>query len=67
MTAEPVCRIMALAWEAPSASGRPLSHWTGREMADEVVRRGIDEGISPRHAGRRLKMGFSSRTGSGTG
>jgi putative transposase len=67
ITAEQVCRIVALACEAPSASGRPISQWTGREIADELVRRGIVEGISPRHAGRLLKRGTSSPTASATG
>jgi putative transposase len=67
ITAEQVCRMVALACEAPSVSGRPISQWTGREIADELVRRGIVEGISPRHASRLLKRGISSRTGFGTG
>ena len=67
ITAEQVCRMVALACEAPSASGRPISQWTGREIADELVRRGIVEGISPRHAGRLLKRGISSRTASAIG
>ena len=67
ITAEQVCRLVALACEAPSASGRPISQWTGREIADELVRRGIVEWISPRHAGRLLKKGISSRTGYATG
>ena len=55
--ADQVCRIVALACEAPAASGRPISQWTGREVATEVVRRGIVERISPRHAARILKIG----------
>src|SRR6476620_9778682 len=31
ITAEQVCRIVALACAAPEASGRPISEWTGRE------------------------------------
>jgi putative transposase len=62
ITPEQVCRLVALACEAPSASGRPISQWTGREIADELVRRGIVEWISPRHAGRLLKRGISSPT-----
>ena len=54
-TAEQVCRIIAMACEKPSDSGRPISHWSHRELADEIVRRGIVESISPRHAGRLLK------------
>jgi putative transposase len=62
LTAEQVCRIVALACEAPEQAGRPISHWTGREIADEIIRRGIVETISPRHAQRLLKRGPSNRT-----
>jgi putative transposase len=55
VTAEQVCRVVALACEAPATSGRPITHWSGREVADEIVRRGIIDRISPRHAGRLLK------------
>lgn len=55
--AEQVCRIVALACEAPEKSGRPISHWSGREIADEIMQRGIVATISPRHAGRLLKRG----------
>ncbi len=65
--AEQVCQIVALACEAPDQSGRPISQWTGREVADEVVRRGIVPAISPRHAGRLLKRGTSSPIASATG
>lgn len=67
ITAEQVCQIVALACEAPAASGRPISQWTGREVADEIVARGILPAISPRHAARLLKKGRSSRTASATG
>ncbi len=67
ITAEQVCRLVALACEAPDASGRPISQWTGREVADEAVRRGIVPTISPRHAGRLLKRGTSSRIAAATG
>jgi len=46
---------MALACEQPK--GRPITHWTGREIADEVMQRGIIQHISPRHAARLLKRG----------
>ncbi|MDP9373809.1 MAG: helix-turn-helix domain-containing protein [Chloroflexota bacterium] len=67
ITAEQVCRITALACEAPAASGRPISQWTGRELADEAIGRGIVDTISPRHAGRVLKRGSCSPTASATG
>ena len=56
ITADQVCRIIALACEAPRESERPISQWTAREVADEVVKRGIVERISPRHAARLLKI-----------
>ena len=62
ITAEQRCQIVALACEAPQHAGRPISQWTGREIADEVVKRGILPKISPRHAARLLKKGISSRT-----
>lgn len=52
---EQVAQIMALACEAPADAQRPMTHWTGREIADEIQRRGIVEQISPRHAARLLK------------
>ena len=58
-TAEQVCAIVALACEAPDQSGRPISQWTGREIAEEVTRRGIVATISTRHAARLLKRGIS--------
>lgn len=56
ITAEQTCQMVALACEQPKE--RPISQWTGREIADEMVRRGIVEQISPRL----LKKGTSSRT-----
>jgi len=57
ITADQVCQIVAMACEDPEESGRPISHWTGREIADEIKKRGIVDNISPRHAARLLKRG----------
>jgi putative transposase len=57
ITADQRCRIEALACEKPEASERPITHWTAREIADEVLKREIVESISPRHAARLLKRG----------
>jgi putative transposase len=65
--AEQVCAIIALACEAPTQSGRPITQWTAREIAAEVTGRGIVATISPRHAARLLKRGISSRIWSATG
>jgi transposase len=57
ITPEQICQIIALACEIPAGSDRPISQWSARELADEIVRRGIVDRISPRHAGRVLKRG----------
>ncbi len=57
ITPEQVCQIMALACEAPSQRGRPISQWTSREVADEIIQQDIVERISPRHAARLLERG----------
>jgi putative transposase len=62
ITAEQVCQVVALACEAPAASGRPISQWTHQEIAAEIMRRGIVATISPRHAARLVKRGTSNRT-----
>jgi putative transposase len=67
ITAEQECQIVALACERPVEGGRPISQWTGRELADEVVRRGILPHLSPRHAARLLKRGTCSRIASARG
>ena len=62
ITAQQVCQVVALACEAPEQSGRPISQWSSREIADEIMKRGIIDHISPRHAARLLKRGISSPT-----
>jgi transposase len=59
ITADQRCQIEALACEKPEKSGRPITHWTHREIADELIQRKIVQTISPRHAGRLLKRGRS--------
>ena len=56
-TAEQITQILAVACEPPEDSGRPVTHWTPRELADEVQKRGIVASISPRQVGRFLKYG----------
>ena len=65
ITAEQRCQIEAMACEDPEDSERPISHWTAREIADEIVKRGIVDHISPRHAARLLKR-VRSQTASGS-
>jgi transposase len=56
-TAGQRAQMVALACEAPAKTGRPISQWTGREIADELKARGIVTQISPRHAARLFKKG----------
>jgi len=56
ITADQRCKIEALACEQPENSERPISQWTAREIADEVMNRKIVEKISGRHAARLLKI-----------
>jgi len=55
--AEQIAQIMAVACEPPENSGRPVTHWTPRELTDEVIKRGIVSAISVRHVGRFLQDG----------
>ena len=54
---EQIVQIVAVACEQPQSSRRPISHWTPKELAQEVVKRGIVQEISPRSVGRFLKRG----------
>jgi len=54
---EQIVQIVAVACEPPEKSGRPISHWTSRELADEVKKRHIVQAISARSVGRFLKRG----------
>jgi putative transposase len=58
-SAEQLTQIIAVACEAPEASGRPVTHWTPRELTQEVIQRGIVERISVRTVGRFLKRSRS--------
>jgi putative transposase len=54
---EQIVGIVAVACEPPERSGRPISHWTARELADEAKKRKIVSDISPRTVSRFLKTG----------
>src|SRR6202043_1647288 len=55
-TAEQVAEIVALACEPPKLSGRPIDHWTLRELRDEAITRKIVEDISVSQVGRFLQQ-----------
>lgn len=52
---EQILQLFAMACEKPETYGRPISHWSARELASELVKQGIVERISPRHVGRLLE------------
>ena len=54
-TPEQVTQILALACEPPEHSGRPITHWTYKELADEARKRGIVASISKAQVGRYLR------------
>src|SRR5690242_9214510 len=56
-TPEQIVQVVAVACEPPEKSGRPIDHWTSRELADEVKKRRLVPDISPRSVGRFLKRG----------
>jgi len=60
ITADQRCQLEALACEAPEKYGRPISQWSGREIAAEVIQQKIVATISPRHAARLLKRSHDS-------
>lgn len=55
-TAEQIASIIAVACEKPAdQSERAVTHWTPKELAAEVMKRGIVIRISTRHVGRILE------------
>ena len=53
-TPEQLVQVVAVACEDPRESDREITHWTRRELAEEVIQREIVDTISPRHVGRIL-------------
>ncbi len=52
---EQITQLYALACEPPEKYGRPISHWSPGELADELVKQKIVASISQRHVGRLLE------------
>lgn len=49
---EQILQLFAIACENPENYGCPISHWTARELASQMVKLGIVSSISPRHVRR---------------
>lgn len=62
ITAEQWCRIIALACEDPEKHGRPITHWTSRELAEEAIQQGIVAALSEGHLRKVLKKRSCNRT-----
>jgi len=45
-SAEQICQIINVSCESPEDSNLPLSHWSLKDLAGELIRRGIVESIS---------------------
>lgn len=54
-TLEQLTELYAMACEPPEKYERPISHWTPRELADELVNQDVVRSISRRHVGRLLE------------
>src|SRR5262249_48970453 len=54
-TPEQITQILALACDPPEQSGRPITHWTYKELAAEAQKRGIVDSISEAQVGRYLR------------
>jgi len=52
---EQILHLFKLACDDPAEYNRPISQWTARELAEELVEEAIVETISPRHVGRLLE------------
>lgn len=52
---EQILQLFAIACKNPQTYGRPISDWTPRELALEMVKQGIVKTISPRYVGRLLE------------
>ena len=55
ISAEQCCRLFAMACESPAEYGLPITHWTHRELAEQLIGQGIVETISASQVGRLLK------------
>ncbi len=54
-TPEQIVGLIGIACEPPENSGRPVTSWTGKELADELQKRGLVDSISVSHVNRILR------------
>jgi transposase len=54
-TPEQIVGLIGIACEPPENSGRPVTSWTGKELADEAQKRGLVDSISASQVNRILR------------
>ena len=54
-TAEQIVGLIGIACQSPETKGRPVTSWTGKELADEVCKCELVESISTSHVNRILR------------
>ena len=54
-TAVQIVGLIGIACEDPQSSGRPVTSWTRKELADELQKRGLVDSISDSHVNRILR------------
>jgi hypothetical protein len=64
-TPEQILQLYKIACEPPEDSGRPISHWSCRELADEMAKRGIVDNLPISTVWDFLKSGRLEATQSG--
>ena len=57
-TTEQILQLFAIACESPEKYGRPISHWTARELASEMVKQKIVESIPVATLGKKGQSGI---------
>jgi putative transposase len=67
LDADAWCRIMAIACESPETYGRPISHWSSRELAEEVLAPGHRQTSVRRASAQGTQKKISSRIAAVTG
>ena len=60
ITAEQWCQIIAIVCEPPEDYGIPITHWTHKELVQEVIKQKIVDRISSSHLGTVLKKRFAT-------
>ena len=55
------CQMIAVACESPETYDVPMTHWTHKELAKQVIKQGIVDKISPSYIGQMLKKKICNR------